>query len=120
MARRGPNSLTRAERLRSLADFQRVYARRCSAKNEWLTAYGDVNGLPFNRLGLSVSRKWGKAYQRNRIRRLYREAFRLTKGEAPLGIDIVLTPRKTQGISLQILRTVLPSLIASLHERLNR
>ncbi len=116
--RRGPNSLTRAERLRSLSDFERVFARRCSARDDWLVVAAEVNGLGFNRLGLSVGRKWGKAHQRNRIRRLYREAFRLTKSELPTGLDLILMPRKTEGLSLQALRGSLPALVRNLHQRL--
>jgi len=54
------------------------------------------NGLPHLRLGLSVSRKYGGAVQRNRLRRLYREAFRLTRHEMPVGLDLVLIPRKPE------------------------
>jgi ribonuclease P protein component len=117
--RRGPNTLTRAERLRSNSDFQRVFARRCWVHNEWLTVYGDANELPFNRLGLSVSRRWGQAHERNRLRRLYREAFRLTKNAAPRGMDIVLVPRKTQGISLQALTAAFPALMDKLRRRID-
>jgi ribonuclease P protein component len=120
MPRRGPNSLPRTERLRSPRDFQRVFARRCSARDEWLVVSAETNMLPYNRLGLSVGRKWGKAHQRNRIRRLYREAFRLTKAALPTGLDLILVPRKTQGVSLQALLASLPPLIRNLHDRLTR
>src|ERR671922_2055384 len=81
------------EHLRRPADFQRVYDRRRSASDGWLIVYACENGLPHLRLGLSVSRKNGKATHRNRLRRLYREAFRLTRHEMPTGLDLVLIPR---------------------------
>jgi len=45
-----------------------------------------------SRLGLSVSRKVGKAVRRNRIKRLTREAFRQTFADER--VDLVVSPRK--------------------------
>ena len=81
------------EHLRRPADFQLVYDRRRSVSDDWLIVYACENDLPYLRLGLSVSLKVGGAVQRNRLRRLYREAFRLTRHEMPTGLDLVLIPR---------------------------
>src|SRR5436190_24082143 len=88
-----PNAFRPAEHLRSPADFRRVYERRRSVSDNWLIVYACENRLPHLRLGLSVSRKVGAAVQRNRLRRLYREAFRLSRSEMPVGLDLVLIPR---------------------------
>jgi ribonuclease P protein component len=72
------------------------------------------------RLGLSVSRKVGKAHQRNRLRRLYREAFRLTRHEMPAGIDLVLIPRTATEPSLDELKRSLPRLVAQVAKKLTR
>lgn len=45
------------------------------------------------RLGITVSRRVGKAVQRNRVKRLLREAFRLQKQRFPRGLDLVLIAR---------------------------
>ena len=99
------------EHLRRPSDFRRVYDRRCSASDSWLIVYVCPNGLPYLRLGLSVSRKFGGAVERNRLRRLYREAFRLTRQEMPTGFDLVLIPRKPEQPTLENLKKSLPRLV---------
>ena len=99
------------EHLRRPADFRRVYDRRRSASDGWLIVYACPNGLPYLRLGLSVSRKVGPAVHRNRLRRLYREAFRLTRHELPAGLDLVLIPRKPEEPTLEQLKQSLPRLV---------
>src|SRR5438067_12723605 len=86
-----------AEHLRRPSDFRRVYDRRRSVSDGWLIVYACENDLGHLRLGLSVSRKVGGAIQRNRLRRLYREAFRLTRHLMPTGMDLVLIPRLREG-----------------------
>ncbi len=108
------------EHLRRPADFRRVYDFRRSVADAWLIVYGAPNGLPHLRLGLSVSRKFGKATQRNRLRRLYREAFRLTREQLPTGLDLVLIPRKPEEPTLQLLMESLPKLVRQLARKLEK
>jgi ribonuclease P protein component len=113
-----PNAFRKAEHLRSPADFRRVYERRRSASDSWLLVYARENGLPHLRLGLSVSRKFGQATHRNRLRRLYREAFRLTRGDMPVGLDLVLIPRTSDEPALDDLKRSLPRLVKQLARKL--
>lgn len=106
-----PNAFRRVEHLRSPADFRRVYERRRSVSDGWLIVYACENALPHLRLGLSVSRKVGNAVRRNRLRRLYREAFRLSRAEMPVGLDLVLIPRTSTEPSLDELRQSLVKLV---------
>ncbi|MGO9570790.1 MAG: ribonuclease P protein component [Desulfomonilaceae bacterium] len=47
------------------------------------------NPLGVTRLGITASRKVGKACARNRIKRGLREYFRLNRGKMPTGTDMV-------------------------------
>lgn len=85
----------RTARLTRPADFTRVYGRRQSAASGQLVVYALPNGLPDGRvrLGLSVSRRIGRAVVRNRWKRRLREAFRLVRTDLPQGIDLIIVVR---------------------------
>lgn len=102
--------LPRNHRIRRTADFQRAYRRRCMAGDQTLLVFAHDNGLPHARLGLSVSRKVGNAVQRNRWKRLLREAFRMEQQALPAGIDLVAIPRPDAEPSLAALRRSLRAL----------
>jgi ribonuclease P protein component len=106
-------------RLRSNAEFQRVYGRRQSASEGVLLVFGLQSDLPHPRLGLSVSRKVGPAVVRNRWKRLLREAFRLSLEQLPSGVDLVVVPRGPAP-PLAELCEVLPRLARRVARKLER
>src|SRR5438105_3321366 len=82
------------ERLKDPEAFRRTFQRRRWESDDVLTVYGIENGRDHPRLGISVSRKKVRAASaRNRLKRLIREAFRLSKADLPPGIDLVVVPR---------------------------
>jgi ribonuclease P protein component len=58
--------------------------------------------------------------RRNRLRRLYREAFRLTRHEMPTGLDLVLIPRNSEEPALADLQKALPRLVRHAARKLEK
>ncbi len=72
-------------------DFERAFEEGRRARGENLTVILVENGLSYSRLGLSVGKRvWKRAVRRNRVRRVFREAFRLSLPELPQGFDVVM------------------------------
>lgn len=72
--------------------FRRLYRTNGQA-NSCLVLYARKNRTGTNRVGITVSKKLGKAVVRNRVRRRIREAYRLNEGQFLPGWDIVIVAR---------------------------
>lgn len=87
--------LSREERIRKRRDFLRLKREGTRISGGDFAIVAHTNDLNFSRLGISVSKRIGKAHTRNRIKRLIREVFRLNKKAFPPSTDIVIIVIKT-------------------------
>ncbi|HTF91251.1 MAG TPA: ribonuclease P protein component [Planctomycetota bacterium] len=85
--------LPRETRVVRASDFERAWKQGSRARGDVLLVVAAANELPLARIGLSVGKKfWKRAVDRNRVRRIFREAFRLTRHDLPPGHDYILVP----------------------------
>ena len=78
-------------RLKKQADFQKLFQKGKRAFSPTLTMlYTPAKKMT---MGISVGKKHGKSVQRNRIKRLIREAFRAVSADMKTNYAIVLVPK---------------------------
>lgn len=70
-------------------EFRRVLTRGKSVNSKNIALYFFPNKLGQVRFGFAIGKKAGKAVSRNRIKRILREAVRITQVNIDTGMDLV-------------------------------
>lgn len=97
-------------RLRKSSQFQSLSKNSNTFHGKVLFIVWKANGLAHARLGITVTKKFGKANVRNRFKRLVRECFRLSAAKRTTGIDIHIRSKTgSKGNSKREKNELLPS-----------
>ncbi|PYT08175.1 MAG: ribonuclease P protein component [Acidobacteria bacterium] len=75
--------------------FRRVYEKGRKIHFRYFTAFVLATRAGTARIGITATRKIGNSVERNRARRLIREAFRKNKWLVPHGVDIVINVKRS-------------------------
>jgi ribonuclease P protein component len=105
-------SFPRRVRLRTPAEFERIFKRGCVVADECLVVHIARARHEALRLGISIPRKVGNACVRNRWKRVLREVFRRCRAALPPGFDLVIRPRRGAVCDYQQVAQALPRLVA--------
>jgi ribonuclease P protein component len=78
-------ALPKEKRLAKRGEFLRVYEAGRKLFSRYTVLFFASNDLSYSRLGITATKKMGKANARNRLKRWTREVYRRHRG--PLGLD---------------------------------
>ncbi len=78
-------ALPKGNKLAKRREFLRVYEAGQKLHSRYAVVFYAGNGLPYSRLGITATKKIGKANVRNRLKRWTREVYRLHR--EPLDVD---------------------------------
>ncbi|MEM8739461.1 MAG: ribonuclease P protein component [Planctomycetota bacterium] len=106
---------THAHRLHGRRAFSAVFDAKVRKNAGPLLLFTRPNARPHHRLGLSVGRRVGKAVVRSRLKRLLREAFRLTQPGWPGGYDLVVVVRPHAPLPLPEYQRLLTQALLAAH-----
>lgn len=85
--------MDKKNRVRTNREYRKIYDTGTSKANKLLVLFMKENGLGYNRVGYTVTKKVGKAVTRNRVRRLMKESYRKNTLNSEIGYDLIFLSR---------------------------
>ncbi len=85
-------SLPKAARILEREKFKNIMKAGTKVSGSSIVIFYRLKTSGITRLGITVSKKHGKAHDRNYFKRLVREAFRLCRQELPSPFDLNIQP----------------------------
>ena len=109
----------RSRRLRGTGVFKAILDARVRSDSPAFSLHAAPSEAPETRMGISIGRRVGTAARRNRIKRMLREAFRLTQHahpkDAPAPYDLVIVARAHEELPLAEYERLLLSALEHVH-----
>ena len=101
------------EKIKENYIFRRLYRHGKSAVSPCVVLYYKKRkGADQNRLGITATKKIGKAVERNRARRIILESYRLLEPRLAVGYDFVIVARtRATGVKMQVVQAELEGLL---------
>ncbi|WP_372682402.1 ribonuclease P protein component [Desulfosarcina sp.] len=90
-------TFTKADRIRTSIEYRTLSKNGNRHYSEYFIIISQANQASRSRLGITVSKKVGKAVTRNRIKRTIREHFRLNRRLLPGRLDMSIIARPSSG-----------------------
>jgi len=82
-------------RVRTRYQYQRIAQDYKRHVGYWVIIDARKTNYTLTRLGITASRHYGMAVDRNHFKRIVREAFRLCRDKLQSGFDLNIKPRQT-------------------------
>ena len=86
-------TFSKASRILTRSHYSRIQKEGLRLVGECVVIQYRKGFAPLPRLGITISRRYGKAHDRNRFKRLTREAFRQVAPELPRGLELNICPK---------------------------
>lgn len=71
-------------------EFKRLFSKGKFIYGDNIHIYFIITGKEYNKFGIAVSKKNGKAVIRNHVKRLIREVYKIYEDNVKLGVDILI------------------------------
>ena len=87
-------SFDRSKKILDKKQFQKIYKEGKKYYGAHITVFYHSYSKTSSALGITIGRKWGKAFMRNRFKRVVREAFRLIYSQLPSQLMLNVHPKE--------------------------